>query len=94
MPHQPVSVQVRARPPKTWRADRLSRGLRWIPALCLLAPIGGVSGCGPSNSSATTALDVVVDTVGDTVVVRTLAGSVWGEARHLAPETSIGELDG
>lgn len=32
--------------------------------------------------------------VGDTVVVRTEAGSVWGETRELVPEMSIGEMDG
>ena len=38
--------------------------------------------------------DVVTDTIGDTVVVRTLAGSVWGGDATLEPEVSIGELDG
>lgn len=38
--------------------------------------------------------DVVVDTIGDTIVVRTLAGSVWGGEATLEPELSIGELDG
>lgn len=34
------------------------------------------------------------DTVGDTLVVRTLSGSVWGDTAHLVPEVSIGMLDG
>lgn len=39
-------------------------------------------------------LEVVRDTVGDTVVVRTVAGSVWGTEAELVPEVTIGVLDG
>ena len=38
--------------------------------------------------------DVVIDTIGDTIIVRTLAGSVWDMEATLRPEVSIGELDG
>ncbi len=34
------------------------------------------------------------DTIGDTVVVRTVSGSVWGEPREMVEELSIGVLDG
>jgi hypothetical protein len=34
------------------------------------------------------------DTIGDTVVVRTVSGSVWGAPRVMAEELSIGALDG
>ena len=34
------------------------------------------------------------DTVGDTLVVRTLSGSVWGEPTHLVQRMSIGVADG
>lgn len=37
---------------------------------------------------------VVTDRIGDTVVVRTLSGSVWGREATLVPELSIGEIDG
>ncbi len=37
---------------------------------------------------------VVTDRIGDTVVVRTLSGSVWGSDATLVPELSIGEMDG
>ena len=37
---------------------------------------------------------VVTDTIGDTTVVRTLSGSVWGGDATLVPELSIGEVDG
>ena len=38
--------------------------------------------------------DVVTDTIGDTIVVRTNSGSVWGADATLEPEVSIGEVDG
>ena len=38
--------------------------------------------------------EAVVDTVGDTITVRTVAGSVWGDTAELEPEMSIGVLDG
>jgi len=38
--------------------------------------------------------DQVVDTIGDTIVVRTLSGSVWDMDATLVSEVSIGELDG
>ncbi|MXX79056.1 MAG: hypothetical protein F4Z33_08930, partial [Gemmatimonadales bacterium] len=37
---------------------------------------------------------VVTDRIGDTVVVRTLSGSVWGGDAALVPELSIGEVEG
>ena len=52
----------------------------------------GLSACGtdPSPSGPAT----VVETIGDTTSVRTLAGSVWGAGATLVPEVSIGELHG
>mgnify|MGYP001828422316 CR=1 FL=1 len=38
--------------------------------------------------------EAVVDTVGDTVTVRTISGSVWGDTATLVPEVSIGMLEG
>jgi len=35
-----------------------------------------------------------VDTVGDTITVRTLSGSVWGDTASLEPEVTIGMLEG
>ena len=35
-----------------------------------------------------------MDTIGDTTIVRTLSGSVWGTEATLVPEVSIGELEG
>jgi hypothetical protein len=34
------------------------------------------------------------DTIGDTIVVRTISGSAWGDTASLVPELSIGMLDG
>ena len=47
---------------------------------------GGVAG-GDSWTAA-------VDTLGDTIIVRTVAGSVWGDTATLVPEIGIGMLDG
>ncbi len=52
-----------------------------------------VAACGDANPSDTNA-DVAIDTIGDTIVVRTLSGSVWGGVATLVPEASIGELEG
>lgn len=45
----------------------------------------GVAPAGPN---------VEVETIGDTTIVRTLSGSVWGAEARLVPEVSIGELEG
>ena len=51
--------------------------------------------CGPiSDSRDATDTVVETETIGDTTVVRTVSGSVWGEDAALVPEVSIGELDG
>ncbi len=55
--------------------------------------LGGCGDAGPSGESGDRT-GVTIDTIGDTVVVRTLSGGVWGDVATLAPEASIGELDG
>ncbi|MCY4573275.1 MAG: 6-bladed beta-propeller [Gemmatimonadetes bacterium] len=55
----------------------------WALAACDAEP--GSSAAGPV---------VVVETIGDTTVVRTLSGSVWDGEATLVPEISVGELDG
>ncbi len=47
-----------------------------------------------ASASAAPGPQVVVATIGDTTVVRTLSGSVWQAEATLVPEVSIGELDG
>ena len=68
---------------------RLAHGLLVPTVVATLA----LAACGDATSPGSNA-DVVVDTIGDTVVVRTVSGSVWGGSATLVPEMSIGELDG
>ena len=53
-----------------------------------------LAACEAGTDPSAAAPDVVVETIGDTTVVRTLSGSVWGAEATLVPEVSIGELDG
>ena len=53
-----------------------------------------LAACATDTSTSVAGSDTVVDTIGDTTVVRTLSGSLWGAEATLVPEVSIGELDG
>lgn len=53
-----------------------------------------LAACEADTGSNAAGPDVVVDTIGDTTVVRTVSGSVWEADAVLVPEVSIGELDG
>lgn len=53
-----------------------------------------LASCGPEADSAGSLPETVVETRGDTTVVRTLSGSVWEAAATLVPELSIGEVEG
>ena len=53
-----------------------------------------LTACGADAGSSGATLETVVETIGDTTVVRTLSGSVWGEEAALVPEITIGMLDG
>jgi hypothetical protein len=46
------------------------------------------------NDDASRSWQAVIDTVGDTITVHTVSGSVWGDTAYLAPELSIGMLEG
>ena len=70
------------------RGDR-----RWL-GVAAVAWAGSVAACGIDTAPSATGPAVVVETVGDTTVVRTLSGSVWGAEATLVPEVSVGELDG
>ena len=52
----------------------------------------GLAACGSDTGPAGPRVEV--ETIGDTTIVRTLSGSVWGAEARLVPEVSIGELDG
>jgi hypothetical protein len=53
-----------------------------------------LTACGGGGPATSSGLRVVRDTVGDTIVVRTVSGSVWGAPATLAPEVSIGRMEG
>lgn len=61
----------------------------WLFATLALGACGG-DGASPGGNSLT----VERDTVGDTVVVRTVSGSRWGPGARLEPEVEIGVLEG
>ena len=63
-----------------------------IPMAATVAAALLLAACG-TDSTATRA-GVEVETIGDTTVVRTLSGSVWGAEATLVPEVTIGRLDG
>lgn len=53
------------------------------------------SACSSGGSGARAGQWVAAhDTIGDTIVVRTLSGSVWRDTANLVPEVSIGMFDG
>jgi hypothetical protein len=60
-------------------------------ALVFLCAAGA---CTPDRGPDTGAWVAEWDTIGDTVVVRTISGSVWGEPVEMVEELSIGVLDG
>ncbi|MCY4572038.1 MAG: hypothetical protein OXF01_04485 [Gemmatimonadetes bacterium] len=70
-----------------------SRASRPAPAACVAALSLAAVACAPDTPSGAQP-DVVTDTIGDTIVVRTISGSVWGADATLVPEVSIGEVDG
>ncbi len=64
------------------------------PILLAAATAAILAACGTDADSSVDGPEVVVETIGDTTVVRTLSGSVWGTEATLVPELSIGELEG
>ena len=53
-----------------------------------------LAACEADTGSNAAGPDVVVETIGDTTVVRTVSGSVWEGESTLVPEVSIGEFEG
>lgn len=63
--------------------------------LCLLLGAATAACSGAAGASARAgAWRAVTDTVGDTVVVHTVAGSVWGDTVRLERQLTIGKLEG
>jgi hypothetical protein len=62
----------------------------------LLVALGQVAGCGTGPEVGGVQGEWVADEErrGDTLIVRSTSGSVWGDTMRLVPELTIGELDG
>jgi hypothetical protein len=60
----------------------------------VLASLALVACSGESGNPLADEWRATVDTIGDTITVRTLSGSVWGDTATLVPEVTIGTLDG
>ena len=67
---------------------------RFRSLLLPFAASAALTACGHDDASLAGKLVVERDTVGDTVVVRTVSGSAWGGDRILEPEVSIGAMEG
>ena len=68
---------------------------RVLALVALLAgTLAAFAACADSDASAASAWEASVDTIADTVVVRTTSGSVWGDTMVLVPEVEIGVLEG
>ncbi|MXW18131.1 MAG: 6-bladed beta-propeller [Gemmatimonadetes bacterium] len=89
MPNTTFTPAISARAARRENPPGIGHGLPTLASALTLA----LAACGDVNPSGTNA-DVAIDTIGDTVVVRTLSGSVWGSVATLVPEASIGELEG
>lgn len=87
------SVRRRARP----GGPVDTRALRLVPAsasISILTVIVAAAGCTGETTRGPLEWVAKWDTVGDTVIVHTISGSVWGEPRDMEIELSIGVLDG
>lgn len=62
--------------------------------LTVIVAATSLAGVGCGTDRVRTGPSVEVETIGDTTIVRTLSGSVWGAEAMLVPEVSIGELEG
>jgi hypothetical protein len=68
---------------------------RTILACCLAALPLAAGGCADAGAGGIhAAWEGLEERRGDTLVVRTIDGSVWGDTMSLVPELAIGELDG
>lgn len=66
----------------------------FIPGFAFLMTTLAVACGGTEPGADPNSWQASVDTFGQTITVRTLAGSVWGGEASLVPELVIGELDG
>jgi hypothetical protein len=83
-------MKVEKRKPVTWNRRRNESPFRWrcVPLALALAACGGADANGDHEWLA------AYDTIGDTIVVRTVSGSVWGDTAKLVPDVTIGTFEG
>ena len=62
--------------------------------MLILCAIAATACGGEGRSGDAASWQAVVDTVADTITVRTVAGSVWGDTTTLVEEVRIGTLEG
>lgn len=67
---------------------------RWVGLVGLSLGLAFAACAGGEGSRVDDEWQAVVDTLGDTVVVRTVSGSVWGDTAIVEAEVSIGMLEG
>ena len=103
---QPARTDLQnAAPESHSRHGAVRRRRGWTPrrpsprtplfAGCVLALASLPLACGEASDTQDAAGPVFeTETIGDTTVVRTLSGSVWGGHATLVPEVAVGELDG
>lgn len=72
---------------------RDARSVSSLTAYTLLLMLG-LACDASSGGDLTDGWQAEIDTIGDTIRVRTVAGSVWGDPATLVPEVSIGMMDG
>ncbi len=53
-----------------------------------------LAACGGSDAPRPAEWQAAYDTIGDTLVVRTVSGSVWGDTADLVPDVTIGTFEG
>lgn len=72
------------------------KAARWLSQAITLVAVGMVTGgCGTSPEADVGSTWMAEhERRGNTTVVRTVSGSVWGDTMHLVPEVAIGVLDG
>jgi len=68
---------------------------RWNQLLCCTAALLFLAACGgPPDGTVAGTWTAEREQRGDTLIVRTTSGSVWGDTMSLVPEVAIGELEG
>jgi len=63
-------------------------------ALAAITSAAVLAGCGAASDASAPRWVAEADTIGDTVVVRTIAGSVWPAGVTVTPEVTIGQFEG